>query len=299
MRNRINKMVVVLMTIATVLAGCGTDMQPTTAPVDSGIHKAEQEDSSKNIDHARKAKAAKKDEQAETPVAETATTEIPVEETETSAVPEEQDTIEVKGIEAVAMYAVSTANVRELPGTDKAIIGSITKGQKVIVNGVFDDWYKVSVDENLEGYVHNSLLQTEKPAENTAVVEEEQTNELCVGFAKEVFDATNAERVAAGLPELIWSDELARAADIRAEEIVDDAHFSHVRPDGTKCYALSDRIHGENIGKGPHANGEEFVQHWMESEGHKWNILCDKYTMMGVGTRCTERGDTGVQIFGY
>lgn len=307
MRNRINKMAVVLMTIATVLVGCGTDVQPTTAPVDNGIHKAEQEDVSKNIDHVRRAKATKKDVRVEAPV-----TEVPVEEDEILATPgdkevledegdeEPQDTIKVKGIEAVAMYAVSTANVRELPGTDKAVIGSLTKGQEVIVNGVSDDWYKVVIDESLEGYVHNSLLQTEKPAENTAaVVAEEQTNELCVGFAKEVFDATNAERVAAGLPELIWSDELARAADIRAEEIVDDAHFSHVRPDGTKCYALSDRIHGENIGKGPHASGAEFVQHWMESEGHKWNILCDKYTMMGVGTRCTERGDTGVQIFGY
>ena len=94
-------------------------------------------------------------------------------------------------------------------------------------------------------------------------------------------------------------DELARAADIRAEEIVDEEHFSHVRPDGTKCYVLSDKIHGENIGRGPHANGYEFVQHWMESEGHKWNILCDKYTLIGVGTRCTEQGDTGVQLFGY
>ncbi len=127
----------------------------------------------------------------------------------------------------------------------------------------------------------------------------EEEMELCVGFAKEVFDQTNAERAAAGLPELIWSDELARAADIRAEEIVDEEHFSHVRPDGTKCYVLSDKIHGENIGRGPHANGYEFVQHWMESEGHKWNILCDKYTLIGVGTRCTEQGDTGVQLFGY
>lgn len=116
---------------------------------------------------------------------------------------------------------------------------------------------------------------------------------------KEIYEETNKERVAAGLPELEWSDELAEAADIRAGEIVDDAHFSHVRPDGTKCYVLSDRIHGENIGKGPHASGAEFVQHWMDSEGHKWNILCDKYTMMGVGTRCTEQGDAAVQIFGY
>lgn len=138
--------------------------------------------------------------------------------------------------------------------------------------------------------------ETEENVESTTAPEEDK---LCVGLAKEIYEETNKERVAAGLPELEWSDELAEAADIRAGEIVDDAHFSHVRPDGTKCYVLSDRIHGENIGKGPHASGAEFVQHWMDSEGHKWNILCDKYTMMGVGTRCTEQGDAAVQIFGY
>lgn len=150
----------------------------------------------------------------------------------------------------------------------------------------------------LQKSTEETVVESEEASEPLPPVDE-QTDELCVGFAKEVFDATNAERVAAGVPELEWSDELARAADIRAEEIIDDAHFSHVRPDGTKCYALSDRIHGENIAKGPHATGAEFVQHWMDSEGHKWNILCDKYTMMGVGTRCTEMGDTAVQLFGY
>lgn len=149
----------------------------------------------------------------------------------------------------------------------------------------------------------------QKSTEETAVESEEepetlpsadeQTDELCVGFAKEVFDATNAERAAAGLPELIWSDELAIAADIRADEIIDEAHFSHVRPDGTKCYVLNDRIHGENIARGPHADGYEFVEHWMDSEGHKWNILCEQYTLIGVGNRSTEKGDTAVQIFGY
>ena len=169
-----------------------------------------------------------------------------------------------------------------------------------------EDDIAVGTDTEQSDVEQNTLdEETESTEENTAEIENVETattteeNKLCVGLAEEIYEETNKERVAAGLPELEWSDELAEAADIRAGEIVDDAHFSHVRPDGTKCYALSDRIHGENIGKGPHASGAEFVQHWMDSEGHKWNILCDKYTMMGVGTRCTERGDAAVQIFGY
>lgn len=120
---------------------------------------------------------------------------------------------------------------------------------------------------------------------------------LCVGMRKEIFDATNAERINAGLPALIWSDELAEAADVRAGEII--TNFSHVRPDGTKCYVLSDLIYGENLARGPqHASGEEFVSRWMGSEAHRENILWSEYTIIGVGTRCTEYGDTAVQLFG-
>lgn len=140
-------------------------------------------------------------------------------------------------------------------------------------------------------------IATEQTIEIVETATTTEENKLCVGLAKEIYEETNRERVSAGLPELVWSDELAEAADIRAEEIID--YFSHVRPDGTKCYALGERIHGENIARGPHASGAEFVQHWMDSPGHKANILRKEFTMIGIGTRCTEMGDTGVQIFGY
>lgn len=120
--------------------------------------------------------------------------------------------------------------------------------------------------------------------------------DLCVGLAKEIFDATNAEREAIGLEPLIWSDELAEYANIRAEEII--TNFSHVRTDGTKCYVLSPLIYGENIARGPHATGTEFLAHWMDSLGHKENILNPEYTTIGVGFSCTEQGDTAVQLFG-
>lgn len=125
---------------------------------------------------------------------------------------------------------------------------------------------------------------------------DEPNLDLCSGLAKEIFEQTNIEREIAGLEPLKWSDELAEFADIRAEEII--TNFNHVRNDGTKCYALSNLIYGENIARGPHATGAEFLEHWMDSEGHKANILEPKYTTMGVGFTCTEQGDTAVQLFG-
>ncbi len=146
-----------------------------------------------------------------------------------------------------------------------------------------------------EEIVATEEIATEEETVETVITTEE--NKLCVGLAKEIYEETNKERIAAGLPELVWSDELAVAADIRAEEIID--YFDHIRPDGTKCYALGDRIRGENIARGPEATGSEFVQHWMESPGHRANILREEYTLIGVGTRSVEMGCTGVQIFGY
>ncbi len=145
--------------------------------------------------------------------------------------------------------------------------------------------------------VPTEVIAAEQTVETVETVITTEENKLCVGLAKEIYEETNKERIAAGLPELVWSDELAVAADIRAEEIID--YFDHIRPDGTKCYALGDRIHGENIARGPEATGSEFVQHWMESPGHRANILREEYTLIGVGTRSVEMGCTGVQIFGY
>lgn len=105
-----------------------------------------------------------------------------------------------------------------------------------------------------ETIIEDESVSTEEiAAEQTIEIVETATtteeNKLCVGLAKEIYEETNKERISVGLPALIWNDELAEAADIRAEEII--GTFSHVRPDGTKCYALGDRILEENIARGP------------------------------------------------
>lgn len=171
---------------------------------------------------------------------------------------------------------------RELPGNSTVIIKEEAGlSQDIIVSS--------ETDAKNEEKRETLNVEAEDASQNSG--------SLCVGMKKEIFDATNAERIKAGLPELIWNDELAEVADVRAEEIITD--FDHVRPDGTKCYVLSDLIYGENIARGPHASGEEFVSRWMGSEGHRENILWSQYTIIGVGTRYTEYGDTAVQLFGY
>lgn len=147
------------------------------------------------------------------------------------------------------------------------------------------------IEEDSEYRTHK-----EESAAQAPEAAEQPDMDLCAGLAKEIYEQTNAEREAAGIEPLTWSNELAEYANIRAEEII--TNFSHVREDGTKCYVLSDLIYGENIARGPHADGEEFLAHWMDSESHKANILNPQYTAIGIGTTCTEQGDTAVQLFG-
>lgn len=114
-------------------------------------------------------------------------------------------------------------------------------------------------------------------------------------MAQSVINQTNADRAKYGLSALRVDADLTRAACIRAKEIVQK--FSHTRPDGTKCYVLSDKIKGENIAKGQQT-ADKVMAAWMSSQGHRANILRASYRSIGV---CAFRSGNvmyWVQLFG-
>ncbi len=79
------------------------------------------------------------------------------------------------------------------------------------------------------------------------------------------------------------SRTLMDAAAVRAEELT--VSFSHTRPNGESCTSMiEDGAYtvGENIAAG-YATPEETVAQWMESPGHRANILNEDYTELGVG----------------
>ncbi len=104
-------------------------------------------------------------------------------------------------------------------------------------------------------------------------------------FVKEVVRLINVERVKAGLGELVIDTDVKSAAQKRAEELL--TTFSHTRPDGSRCfsvlgeYNVSYKSAGENIAAG-YSSPEAVVEAWMNSTGHRANILGD-YTHIGVG----------------
>lgn len=105
-------------------------------------------------------------------------------------------------------------------------------------------------------------------------------------YIQQVVDLVNVERTNAGLNPLEKSPEVCVAADVRAHEIA--GSFSHTRPDGRRYRTVladcgvSSHFSGENIAGG-YRSPSEVVRAWMNSEGHKENIMNPDYTHIGVG----------------
>lgn len=125
-------------------------------------------------------------------------------------------------------------------------------------------------------------VSTTRPAQTTKPVDNSQK----LTYVEQVVQLVNKERVKAGLKELVLDREIGKAAAIRAEEI--EKSFSHTRPNGSnfstvlKESGIRYRSAGENIAWGQRSP-EEVMNGWMNSEGHRANILNAKFTKIGVG----------------
>lgn len=113
------------------------------------------------------------------------------------------------------------------------------------------------------------------------------TNEQA-SVEQEVVKLVNAERAKAGLPALKEDWELSRVAKYKSQDMHDKNYFDHTSPTyGTpftmmKNFGITYKSAGENIAKGQ-KSATEVVNAWMNSEGHRANILNKNYTHIGVG----------------
>ena len=123
------------------------------------------------------------------------------------------------------------------------------------------------------------------PTEPTAPPQQEES-EFNTAYEAQVLRLVNAERAKTGLAPLVMDDGAVKVAHLRAKEIVQS--FSHTRPDGRSCFTaasdsgLSYRFAGENIAYG-YKTPEQVVNGWMNSEGHRKNILSASFTKIGIG----------------
>lgn len=99
-------------------------------------------------------------------------------------------------------------------------------------------------------------------------------------YAWQVLSLVNQERAKVGLPALTMDQELLDAAMQRAYETA--VYYSHTRPDGRACFTASSLTVGENIAAGQFSPAH-VMNSWMNSEGHRANILDTGYASIGIG----------------
>ena len=115
-----------------------------------------------------------------------------------------------------------------------------------------------------------------------------QVSSAVTSFESEVVRLVNEIRVQNSLKPLTANWELSRVARYKSQDMRDRGYFSHTSPTyGTpfqmiKAFGLSFRTAGENIAKG-YATPQAVVNGWMNSSGHRANILNASYTQIGVG----------------
>lgn len=207
------------------------------------------------------------------------------------------------------MYAKSAVNVRDLPSTDGKKIGSLKASQEITVTGKCDQtgWYRFELN-NTTGYVSGKYIVSEKPAVNTVAANNTTAgNSNTAGnttaatqntaapsatpapaqttttgttdtsgeyfdraMAEQVFALVNEERVANGIPALIWSEDVYNIAVQRCYE--NDIHAG-MRAGTSENYSENQQT------------AEEIYQSWHDSPGHHDNYMNPNYTYSAVAVR--------------
>ena len=157
----------------------------------------------------------------------------------------------------------------------------------------------------MNSFTRESALQTTQTITQRAINDRNQPGLYqpeAPDFANQVINLTNAERRKEGLHDLVIDNELAAAASLRAREI--ERKFEHTRPDGRSFATIISEFHvephnlrGENILYNTSDSPAYAVWQWMNSIGHRANILRREFTHIGVGVHRSARRTYVAQLF--
>ena len=123
------------------------------------------------------------------------------------------------------------------------------------------------------------------PGQRLTIPKEDQAT---LSYEEEVLRLVNAERAKAGLSPLSMNWELSRVARYKSEDMRQRGYFDHTSPtygspfDMMRSFGITYRAAGENIAMG-YSTPAAVVNAWMNSSGHRANILSAKFTQLGVG----------------
>jgi uncharacterized YkwD family protein len=212
------------------------------------------------------------------------------------------------------VVSANALNVRQGPDTKYPVVCTLKKGQKVKVFGKVGDWYAVydtsggCVGAALSKYVKvaafaNVPSKTAAPKTTTPKMTTPKTTTPKATTPSKTGNTTppagvsqdeqtllnliNKERTNGGIPALEFDMPLLKVARLKAKDMVDNNYFSHQSPtygspfDMMKQFGVNFKTAGENIAGNQTLEGA--VKAWMNSEGHRKNIMNSSFNFTGLG----------------
>jgi uncharacterized YkwD family protein len=131
---------------------------------------------------------------------------------------------------------------------------------------------------------HGQSTEQDNTQEGTETAEQSAVTEQ----AREVLKLVNSERAKAGLQPLVISSKLTDIANTKAKDMADKGYFDHTSPtygspfDMLQHFGVKYTAAGENIAAGQ-KDAAEVMNSWMNSSGHRANILNANYEQIGIG----------------
>ena len=201
------------------------------------------------------------------------------------------------------MVTATMLNVRSGPSIEHEVITTVRKNEYVRIFAGIGNWYIVQIEGDYVGAVSQKYIKPIYPnTSNSNANSSTGTKTTLTTDEQEVFKQINQQRINNGLSELKVNAELQRVAKIKAQDMVDNNYFSHNSPiygspfDMLKSFKVSYKTAAENIAGNSSNNGA--VVAWMNSAGHKANILNSSFHYTGVGVvNSPTYGKIYVQMF--
>ena len=206
---------------------------------------------------------------------------------------------------STGLVTATTLNVRSGPGIQYKVIATVKKDEYIRVFAGIGDWYIVQIEGDYVGAVSKKYIKPIYPNSSNNTGGSSGTTNSTASMnsdEKEVFDLINKQRTNNGLQALKIDNEVQKVARIKAQDMVDNNYFAHESPTyGTpfqmlKSFKISYKTAGENIAANSSNSGA--VNAWMNSSGHKANILNSSYNYTGIGVVSSKKyGKMYVQMF--
>lgn len=207
------------------------------------------------------------------------------------------------------IVTATTLNVRQGPSTSYNIVTQIHKNEYIRVFAKIGNWYVIQTDKDYIGAVNTNYVRPIYPSKENTNSQNANSNNTLQGKTtqltndeKETLNLINEQRTSVGLQPLQIDDELQNVARIKAQDMVDNNYFSHTSPtygspfDMIKKFGITYKTAGENIAGNSTNSGA--VNAWMNSSGHKANILNNSYNYTGLAVVTSPKyGKIYVQMF--